>query len=822
MKNLLFLLLLCFSGTLFAQDTTKAVAGRPGHIVDTSLPGRLKPAQARDSLKPSRRRRGIFLEREKPVHREFDSLFTENTPLTRGDYLDNMEKVFTLLNGVPATTSSFVHLKEIDEKLDEEDSALDILKERVMQNDRTLNIRNLQMFNTLLDALDKSISSYSGYLEDYDTTMDNVQKDIANLRKDTLMLRIFKDSALKASFKPQLEQLSEKWKVVDSLVKYNTGEIGDLKAQASANAITIQELIYRVDNDLKTMSTKAFGKERRYLWEPRSATGARYSPDAFRKSVESEQKLVRYYFANTRGKRFWLLITGLVFFFWIRLNFRRLKKLNRLEAIESFHFTYIGPWPWVAALVFVLNLAPLFDLHAPAIYIESTQFLLMLFLTLILRKRLDRRLFYGWCVFIFLFLLQPITRILGLPVFWSRWIYLAQDSLSVALGIIFFVSKVKIPGKSKIIYFAMGLYVFFNLLAIVCNLFGRVSLSQIFESTGIYAFAQTVSLSVFVQLVVESFLLQIQTSRIRKKYPERFESAGIGRSIGRFATVLAIILWLIVFATNLNIFDALNDFLTDIFTDQRQVGSFSFTLGGAMLFLGIIWLANFLQKYIAYFFGDVGDDASFDDKGQRSRLMVTRLILLILGFLLAVAASGLPVDRITVIIGALGVGIGLGLQSIVNNFVSGVILIFDRPLRIGDTVELGDKKGRVKDISIRSSTLITEEGAEVIIPNGDVLSHNIVNWTLSNSHVRANLSFTIDKPANPSDLDTAGIQEIIRSNPNVLESRDPEIILNTVNSKSIEMKVLFWCKDIGKLALTSGEIRTGIYEYLEKKGITVA
>jgi small-conductance mechanosensitive channel len=78
--------------------------------------------------------------------------------------------------------------------------------------------------------------------------------------------------------------------------------------------------------------------------------------------------------------------------------------------------------------------------------------------------------------------------------------------------------------------------------------------------------------------------------------------------------------------------------------------------------------------------------------------------------LLAVAASGLPIDKITVVLGALGVGIGLGLQSIVNNLVSGIILFFDRPLRIGDVVEIGDKKGRVKAIGIRSSTCLQQMG----------------------------------------------------------------------------------------------------------------
>ena len=284
---------------------------------------------------------------------------------------------------------------------------------------------------------------------------------------------------------------------------------------------------------------------------------------------------------------------------------------------------------------------------------------------------------------------------------------------------------------------------------------------------------------------------------------------------------LAVPLWLIGFATNLDLFDALNDWLIDFFNSNRQVGNFSFTVGGILLFAGIIWMSNFLQKYIAYFFGDIGDDAAFDDKGQRSKLMVTRLILLIAGFLLAVAASGFAVDRITVILGALGVGVGLGLQGIVNNFVSGVILIFDRPLRIGDTVDIGDKRGRVKEIGIRTSTLLTEDGAEVIIPNGDVLAHNIINWTLSNNHVRQVISFTLDKTANKDSIGFDEIKEIVLKNSNVIAQKDPEIMINTMNSKNTELKIYFWIKDFNKGTITSAEVKAEVYQYIEKKGFTI-
>ena len=929
MRNLLSLTLILFisAGTFVnAQDTTRPAlsdSARSFHAV----PGR---ASARDTAKLVIKKPGALF--RKIERRKFDStLFTNNTAITTSDYLETMGKIFQLLSSVPETTSSFVHLPEIEDQFDQEDSALAILKDRIAATDeRSLNIRNLQMFNTLLDELNRTTDNYARYLDAYDKKMDAVQSKIGEMRKDTLMLRIFRDSSLTDSFQLQLQELKVKWRQADSLVKLNSSEINDLKARASANAITIEDLSYRVDLDLKNVGNKIFGKERRYLWEPRSKGASRsFNKADFQKSLDSEKKLAKYYFSNTRTKRFWLLVTGIVFFFWIWYNFRALKRLNRLEAIGSFGFQYINARPLSASLLLILSLAPLFDAHAPAIYIESVQFLLMLLLTIIFRKRLPRNVFYGWCIFILLFLLLPVTRILGLPVSMQRWANIIQNGLSVAFGLVFlFGSKLSmkaktavavpvtpgaagssgvtttakspvkggmsateaerkedartavvgvketgagrtitegaekteivrttaegvkitetggttaagvkgtgtarttsaagpVPGKTgrpKIIFYAALLYVVFNLLAVVCNLAGRVTLSQILGATAIYAFAQTVSLAVFIQIIVEAFLLQIQTSRVRKKYPEQFDSANVSKSVYRFTTALAAILWLIVFTTNLNVFDALNDLLTGIFNEQRQVGSLNFTISGIALFLGIIWFANFLQRYITYFFGDTGDDAAIDDKGQRSKLLVTRLILLTGGFLLAVAASGLPVDKITVILGALGVGIGLGLQSIVNNFVSGIILIFDRPLRIGDTVEIGDKKGRVKEIGIRSSTLLTDEGAEVIIPNGDVLSHNIVNWTLSNNHVRIALSFTIDKPPRPEDIGMDEIKEIIKANPNVLDRREPEVLLNNISSKTIEIKIFFWSKDFSKTTLTAGDVRTQIYEHFEKKGITV-
>ena len=784
----------------------------------------------RDTTHLAEKAKKTVAERKKYEHRKFDStIFMENAAATRSDYLETVQKTILLLDQVSVSLGTLTQLDELQARLTQEQAALSLLKSRLSQSEKTFNIRNLQMFNTLLDELHRNETDYSKSLNTYDAKVDTVQKQIAGLKKDTLMLHIFRDSALKASFKDELEELRDKWREADSLVKTNSTFIDDLKALSAENTIAIEELTSKVDNELKAVGGRAFGKERPYLWEPTGTLTPTPTNTGVANSVSSEKKLVKYYFSNTRSKRYWLLLTGLAFFYWVFFNFRSLRRMNALNVLDEFNFRFLRPWPFAATFVFLLSLAPLFDIHAPAIYIETTQFLLMLVLSVIFYRLLPKSLFRGWCIFLLLFLFVPLIRLLGLPAHLERWVYLLQSGASAVLGSLGLAVRKRWIGPDKhftgaranFVTGAVALYVLLNLAAVGCNMAGRVTLSQIFGDTAVYALAQIVSLTVFVRVVVECFLLQIQSSRVRKRYPPHFDFGHIARPVSRGTATLALVLWFIVFTTNLNLFDAINDWLTDAFTAVRTVGSFSFTLGGIVLFAGIIWIANFLQRYITYFFGDVGDDAAMDDKGQRSRLLVMRLILLTLGFFLAVAASGLSVDRLTVILGALSVGIGLGLQSIVNNFISGVILIFDRPLRIGDTVEIGDKRGKVREIGIRSSRLLTEDGAEVIIPNGDVLSHNIVNWTLSNNYARVSLQFNVAKPAKPEDLSVDEIRDIIKKKDNVLELRDPEVLLNPVNSKQLSLRIFFWCKDFNKVPFTSGEVQSDIYRYLESKSLLV-
>lgn len=758
-------------------------------------------------------------QKNNPIEKVQDMAFlADSGMLTKGDYLFHLEKVFEVVNKVPVTMASFTKLDPIAKHLTQDEAALELLKKRLAQSDRSLNLQNLQMYQTLLDELQTNNQECLQDLNDYEKELRQLKTEILNLRKDSVLVKVFRTDSLKVLFKAQFAELKKKRVVMDSLIKSYTGLINNLQARTSANLINIKELMYTTDTQLKSVSVKAFGKERRYLWEQPNLSANRSV--GFRRFISSEQQISQYYFVYTRSSRLFLLFIGLVFFSWVFFNYRSLKQRNKLEAADEFKFSFVSPHPYLITLILIFALAPVIDLRAPALYVEIIQVLLSTCISILFFRKLPRRVFYMWGIFVLFLILPIILRILGLPPRYQRWLLLLLSSAAFVYGILAlksFGAKVK---AYKLLQATAFIYIAFSFTAIFCNLFGRFTLTQIFYTTGVSAVLHGISYAIVARMMVEAFLLQMKSSRIRKGYPEYFDWQPVISGVKRLTGIAAILIWAVLFTTNLNIFNGLYDDLMEVLAEKRTIGSFSFTFGGIVLFGGIIWLANFLQKYIAYFLGDTGEDTLEDNKGERSKLLVTRLVLLIGGFLIAVAASGLPIDKITVILGALGVGIGLGLQNIVSNFVSGVILIFDKTIRIGDVVELGDRKGRVKEIGVRASTLLSDEGAEIIIPNGTILSNNIINWTLSNNHMRVDIGLSIAKPFDAEEV-TQLIKDAISANANVFVNKEPKIMISPVSTSSSSVKIYFWCKDISLAEGTRNSINAQIFDVLEAKGIDI-
>jgi len=173
---------------------------------------------------------------------------------------------------------------------------------------------------------------------------------------------------------------------------------------------------------------------------------------------------------------------------------------------------------------------------------------------------------------------------------------------------------------------------------------------------------------------------------------------------------------------------------------------------------------------------------------------LTRYGLLLVGFLLALGTLGLDLTRLTVLLSALGLGIGFGLQQIMNNFVSGLILLFERPVKVGDSIQLGDLGGEVLRIGMRSATLRTAQGAEVIVPNSKMIEEKVTNWTLYDRRRRIDLDVGVTGDNDPEQI-IALLLDVARHDPRVNDIPAPSALLIRFGETSADFQLRVWTGD---------------------------
>ena len=172
----------------------------------------------------------------------------------------------------------------------------------------------------------------------------------------------------------------------------------------------------------------------------------------------------------------------------------------------------------------------------------------------------------------------------------------------------------------------------------------------------------------------------------------------------------------------------------------------------------------------------------------------------------------------TVLAGAFGVGIGFGLQSVVNNFVSGLILLFERPIHVGDTIEVGDLLGEVRRIGIRASIVRTWQGAEIIVPNAQLITEQVTNWTLSDRLRRIDLPVGVNYGAEPKKVIEL-LEGVARAHPKVLPDPAPRCLFMGYGDSSINFELRAWTEYTNSQQIRS-ELAVAIYDAVHAAGMS--
>ncbi len=737
--------------------------------------------------------------------------------------LNKIENVHLTLDRINNTLSIGYDMHDLVQNYPLVDSNVDNINDNLKLYSSVLDVKNLQMFNVLLTDLQGQVTDWRNMLLGYNKELSDMGDEMAAFKKDTVLKSLLADSAFRSLYLVEITDLKSKWKEAKRSISVNQLQIKQWIATITNEYFEVIDLQNQMKDMMRKVSIRSLGKEYDYLWDINGkATGESAAADQLsQRSFHGQRKILGYYFIRNWDDQFRLFLFGLAFGLWVFINFIRLKN-KKNTAHPAIHFTYIKKVSLLSSVVVIFNIAPFFDLHPPTAYVEIMEFLLVIAITFLLHRNWTNALFRYWLVIAGFYIAFSLTGILLTPTYGFRVLLLGLNIASVVLGI----AWIKKLNKHTLLYSLMikvvsVIYIVLNLTAIFCNLFGRLSLAKIFSVTAIYGLTQIIGLSVFIQIVLEAFNLQTTLSQMRGGLMARLNFHKIQQMINRILVIISICVWAIVFTISLNIYNGVFDFVLSFLEKPRKIGNTTFEIGSILLFLGIIYVSNILQQGIGSLYGKSEGAWDPEVKKNGSRLAMTRLVLIICGFLVAVAASGLPMDKITIVLGALGVGIGLGLQGIVNNLVSGVILIFEQPFTIGDYIQLGDKKGRVLDIGIRSSKLVLEEGAELIMPNADLLSGMVVNWTTRNDNVRIDLLFSIVPDHSFEEIQQMIIEDLA-ANEHVVKSIPPEILLTSQSDKAMNLDVLIWIDDVHKQQSIKSQVLQYLYTCLAKRGVKVA
>ena len=237
-----------------------------------------------------------------------------------------------------------------------------------------------------------------------------------------------------------------------------------------------------------------------------------------------------------------------------------------------------------------------------------------------------------------------------------------------------------------------------------------------------------------------------------------------------------------------------------------------------VLFAVLVTLARWLQtrldrRWLTY--------ARMDHGAREAVVTITGYVLITLAALLGLSIAGFHLQNLALIAGALSVGIGFGLQNIVNNFVSGLILLFERPVRTGDWVVVGNTEGYVRRISIRSTQIQTFDHADVIVPNSELIAHQVTNWMLHNRQGRVHIPVGV---AYGSDVEKVKLllEHIGREHPSVItdgSSPDPKAMFLGFGETALTFDLRCFVRNIDERAQIISDLNFAIYAAFRAEGI---
>lgn len=677
------------------------------------------------------------------------------------------------------------------------------------------SFRNLVTLSRVWKGLSERISVTSETVRRLSEQIEAMKYHLDSLSSDSIILTFpAGDSAVVAAHAQRLEVLAKTIHPIDSTLGLVAIRVQALLSRCNILQTAVASHLIRVENREAVLSERTWTKELPFLWD--TSTPQETPHETFAYSSTRAILALGFYLRNHAGGLA-ILIAGVVI---SSVFLRALRKI--LEEEHLLHEPSTGQlvlrYPVLSAVILSISILQFIFPDPPIVFTLLSNTISAMALTFIFRHLIHAKWMRNWILFLLLFLATSAVNLTLVGSMFERWVMLLLALAGIAVAINSIFSDRTNLTEKRLIYFVVMVMIM-EILSVGTNLFGRYNLAKNLLTTGYLSLVVAVVFLWAVRFINEALELSfhVYTLKDRQLFSINFEKVGTRAPLWLY--VLLVTGWLIMVFRNFYVYRLLSEPLGDFILEPRMIGDYTFSIASILTFVLIMFAAAVVSRVVSFFASD-RPQSKVDGAGLGSLLLLVRIGIFSIGLFLAFAAAGIPVDKMTIILGALSVGIGFGLQTLVNNLVSGLIIAFERPVNVGDIVEIDGQEGVMKSIGFRSSRISTWEGADVIMPNGDLLSGKLVNWTGGDTRRRMDLSLSVAYGSDLTKVERV-IREVLKNEPGVVAYPEPVVQFQGFKDSGIAVLILFWVSHFRERGGARSRVIVAIDSAFRSQGISI-
>jgi potassium-dependent mechanosensitive channel len=611
----------------------------------------------------------------------------------------------------------------------------------------------------------------------------------------------------------------------DSL-KSRRADILNLQSQLAAEQTRIQIDFSAVEQAKQGTLSRLLVRESPPIWAFRENT---FPSQTTRHTFSDQVGRLEAFLAQEPGK--FLVHIALIFCLYLALHWARRGMREWVKEDPTLQRSVpVFDMPIAAAIALSM-------LFVPVIYPSTMPRLLRAILgiaallpaVMLLRRLLDRRAFPVLYALIILFFIDEIRAItVALPLV-TRCLFIVQMLGGICFTVWLLRSRPRTangddvsPSLPRAGRWFVQVTLFLLGAALIGNILGYGSLSYLLGNSVLRAAYLALIFTAASRIVESLVIVAFQAKPLTYSATVRKHRPLLRRRTTQLLRWVIFLLWLSFVFNQFELSDLLINEANAVLNTGFALGAFRLSLGQIVGFILVVWASFLVSKFLRFLLEeDIYGRLKLARGLPYAISSVLHYTVLMIGFFIALAALGVDMTKFTILAGAFSVGVGFGLQNVINNFVSGLIVLFERPIKVGDVIQVGDAIGSVKKIGIRASVVHAQDGSDIIVPNGTLISSQVTNWTFSD-RLRA-ISAQIQIPRN---VDQRAAGELLKQSANetlgVVKNPAPQAFITTLGSKTLTLELRAWTDQYEDWMKIQSDLWAAINRKLENQNIELA